>query len=306
MLSRNEEIGHIDAAVAVHYAAEACRVDLVQVLLSHGFDLESLDSEGNTPLISACKGNRIQPTSNVHSEKRASMCEYLLYRGANILAADKAHQTPFSIAVQYQDLPLMTLLLDHAVEANTQAPYSHLQSLIHYVLEDSEEPPPTLPRQNIIKLFDDKTIGKELFNTALDNENWHLATALFAGKFVEDLHADSLHLPRKSQHSDDNPTIHQEISRQVDSAVCHFYAERKDWEMIAHIYRRKPTSTLSQFYQYPNRRELHEEYGGTKFEMFRFLKTEFGYQRPMKNEISPKIPSLFDLVGSVTGKPRDE
>lgn len=292
MLSRTKDIDHIDAAVAVQYAAEACRVDLVQVLLSHGFNLESLDSEGNTPLISACKGNRIQPTSNARSEKRNSMCEYLLRRGANILAADKHHQTPFSVAHQYQDLPLMTLLLDHAVEANTQTPSSHLQSLLHYVLADSKEPPPPLPRQNTIKLFDDKTIGKELFDTALDNENWHLATNLFAGKFVEDLHADSIHLPRKSQHSDDKPNIHHEIARQVESAVCHFYAERKDWEMIAHIYRRKPTSNRYQFYQYPNSRQLHEEIRGTKAKVFRFLKTEFGYQRPMENKIRPTYNTL--------------
>lgn len=278
-LSRTKGIDYTDAAVAINYAAEACRVDLVQVLLSHEFNLESLDSEGNTPLISACKANRIQPPNNVDSEKRKSMCEYLLCRGANILAVDKAHQTPFFIARRYQDLPLMALLLDHAVEANKQSPSSHLRSLLHYVLEDSEQPLPTLSRQNVIKLFDDKTTGKELFDIALLHANWHLATYLLAGKFVEDLHANSIRVPRKSQHSDeDGANNSRDITPQIKSVVRHFYAERKDWEMIAHLYRRTPTANQVQSsYQYPTTREVRVEFEYTEGIVVQFLKTEFDY-----------------------------
>lgn len=284
-LPRTEDINYTDAAVAVHCAAKACRVDLMEVLLSHGFHLESLDSEGNTPLISACKANRIQPPNNVDSEKRNSMCEYLLHRGANILAANKTHQTPFLIAHQSQDLPLMTLLLDHAVEANKQAPSSHLKSLLHYVLADSEEPLPTLPRQNVIRLFDDKTTGKELFDAALDNENWHLATYLLAGKFVEDLQANSIRLPREPQYSDDDGAdidIDLDITRQMKSAVRHFYAERKDWEMVAYLYRRGPTTATQNqnsdwYHQYLNSRRLSVEFEEINAIVFRFLWTGFGY-----------------------------
>ncbi|KAL4902358.1 hypothetical protein BDW74DRAFT_180863 [Aspergillus multicolor] len=104
---------------AVHRAVTAYREDLVRVLLAHGFDINNLDSEGNTPLILVCSTARERLTGS-NAAKRDATCEYLLHKGGNILAANKG-RTPFLIALGNKDFSLMTLLLRHYFTSNLES-----------------------------------------------------------------------------------------------------------------------------------------------------------------------------------------
>lgn len=100
-------------ATSIHIAASACRVDLVDVLLSHGFDVDYPDSRGNTPLLLACQAGQKDLSFNPYH--RRSMCERLIKDGASIFTRNKDGLTPLASAA-VDDFPVMTLLLDRALE----------------------------------------------------------------------------------------------------------------------------------------------------------------------------------------------
>ncbi|KAJ5218351.1 uncharacterized protein N7498_000450 [Penicillium cinerascens] len=203
----------------IHKAAAACRVDLVDVLLSAGFKVDSLATNGNTPLLTACLAGR--NNSDFYAYTRTYMCQRLLDKGANILAKNDKGLTPFAIAMEYVDYPLMTLLLEHALATNDLDVPARRSRILVSIKDPSQEPRFCAEARALIG---DEVIDHQLIRNAVAKEEWDFIITCIGGHFVgkEDLDPD---------------TFNEEYKWGADILdVLRFYCAIKDRKKIRHLY----------------------------------------------------------------------
>lgn len=165
---------------AINVAAGACRVDLVEMLLAHGFNIDTLDEKKNTPLLRACQAGRTE--DEFYSYNRTHMCEKLIQHGANILARSDRGFTPFLIAQAHGDYPMMTLLLERALSLH-QIDVSTRRSRI---LETITDPKKDRKFCKLSKsIMGDEIIEPRLLSNAVKNDEWEFVMTCIAGHFVE-------------------------------------------------------------------------------------------------------------------------
>jgi uncharacterized protein len=93
---------------ALMYAAGSGRLQIVQLLLKHGADINTADTSWSTPLIVA--------TLQQHVE--VALC--LLKAGADVNAVDCTGRSAWMVAVQLNSIALAESLLDHGADINTE------------------------------------------------------------------------------------------------------------------------------------------------------------------------------------------
>lgn len=164
---------------AINVAAGACRADLVEILLSHGFKVDTRDEKGNTPLLRACQAGRTEVV--FHSYHRTHMCEKLIQHGANILACNHRNLSPLLLAQAHADYPLMTLLLEHALSLN----HIDVSTRRSRILESIKNP----ETDGVLRLESRAFIGGEIVDPLLladaaRKEEWEFVMTCIAGHFV--------------------------------------------------------------------------------------------------------------------------
>jgi ankyrin repeat protein len=165
---------------AINVAAGACRVDLVEMLLAHGFSTDTLDEKKNTPLLRACQAGRIEV--EFFAYHRTHMCETLIKHGADTLARNDRGLTPFLVAQTHADYPLMTLLLSqHQKDPSTR---------ISRILKSIKQPDIDDEYcRSSRALIGGEIIEPQLLWDAAQKDEWEFVMTCIAGHFVnkEDL-----------------------------------------------------------------------------------------------------------------------
>jgi len=95
-------------SASITNAAFASRVEMVQLLLAHGANVNARDSYGRTPLMCACGA---EAYGTERRRKRERVIRLLISRGAEIDAKDKFGHTALSDAVWDSDMGLVKLLI---------------------------------------------------------------------------------------------------------------------------------------------------------------------------------------------------
>ena len=167
---------------SIHVAASACRSDLVDAFLSHGFSLESRDSKGNTPLLTACQAGRDKP-GKINAYFRTRACDKLITVGANILATNDDGQTPLRISQTHADFPLMTHLLDYALEP--QGWSLSLDRRRKRLLDSIKDPEKDDEFcAEALALLGGETINLELLPSAALKNEWDFVMSFIGGHFT--------------------------------------------------------------------------------------------------------------------------
>ncbi|KAJ5178874.1 hypothetical protein N7492_002084 [Penicillium capsulatum] len=173
-------------ATSLNIAASACRVDLVEVLLSHGFSVDHPDSKGNTPLLLSCQAGQEIPGFNPYL--RRDVCETLIKNGANIFAANDDGQTPFISATNLLDFPVMTLLLDRALELSGRDMSSRKDRLVScfrdYALSMRGNDIDQEYCQEARGLIDVSIITPKILSQAVLQEEWDFVMTYVGGHFI--------------------------------------------------------------------------------------------------------------------------
>lgn len=96
-------------ASGLHYTAVQGSVEMAQLLLDSGANLEARDDAQATPLLTAAQHGNIE------------IAGFLLTQGADIEARDFQGVTPLMATVKPGDLELMQLLIEHGADVQTAA-----------------------------------------------------------------------------------------------------------------------------------------------------------------------------------------
>ena len=146
---------------ALHYAAEAGHADVVDVLVTNGFDMEKVQGAGETPLMQAAwKGHTgvvamlLGHGANVdfkHKHDGTALCKaaggyqgrteivrLLLRNGASIEARNTCQQTPLYLAVQKGDRDTVELLLSKGADANAKTATGETPLAYAQMIKDEE------------------------------------------------------------------------------------------------------------------------------------------------------------------------
>lgn len=164
--------------LAIHHCAASCRADLLEVLLSAGFKVDSRDAAGNTPLILACRAGRGKNDTKAYS--RTYMCQRLIENGADILAKHDGGLTAFKIARAHRDYPLLTLLLERVLEMNGLDTQTRRSRILESIADPSKEEKFCKEARALI--------GNEIFETkliqdAVLKEEWDFIMTCIGGSF---------------------------------------------------------------------------------------------------------------------------
>jgi ankyrin repeat protein len=103
LLDNRAEVNGIDASgkTAMHIAAAECRVEGVELLLSYGAKVESLDNSGASPLMDCCGSKQ---------SRSVEVAQLLISRGADINLMNDAGLTPMAAAIMAGNLTMVTFL----------------------------------------------------------------------------------------------------------------------------------------------------------------------------------------------------
>ena len=123
-------------------AAVAGKVKVVEVLVKHGADVNSVSDSGSTPVRSACymthldivkllvanhadiqKPNHNGGTCLINSVQSEELCEFLLKNGAEVNAQDIQHKTALHYAIQEYRLETTKLLLRYGANPHLLSRY---------------------------------------------------------------------------------------------------------------------------------------------------------------------------------------
>lgn len=200
---------------AINVAAGACRVDLVEMLLAHGFNVDTLDEKNNTPLLRACQAGRTE--AEFFSYNRTHMCETLIQHGANTLARNDWGLTPFLVAQTHADYPLMTLLLSqHQDDLSTRI--SRLLESIKDPKVDDEY------RRSSRALIGGEIIEPQLLQDAAQKDEWEFVMTCVAGHFVNKQDLKSIFPTKKF------------VLPSVDTLdVLRYHSVKMDREMVQYL-----------------------------------------------------------------------
>jgi ankyrin repeat protein len=163
---------------AIHTAASAFRPDLVEVLLSCGFKVDTLDNNGNTPLLAACAASKRHASSA--SCSRTTMCEKLLNNGADMLAKNRKGATPFLLAQLHEDYSLMTLLLGHTLALSDKERSVRLSRVMEAITSEEADHSLCEAAKDLIG----SPIDLKLIQKAAAEEELDLLMTCIAGQFV--------------------------------------------------------------------------------------------------------------------------
>ena len=153
-----EAVGERQRARALHLAAELADIDLIEVLLTHGADVDARDADGRTPLIIASEWgatgaaarllehgaavdskDQLRQQTALHraaENGHVEVVQKLLDHGAPVDAADQSGFTPFMLAAQSQSFSnvgsdaLLRLLADQGANIHTRN--AHGQTPLEY------------------------------------------------------------------------------------------------------------------------------------------------------------------------------
>ena len=107
----------------LHIAALAARADIARVILEHHPNLEMLDGDGATPLLTACRSSKKMVMDA--NGNRTEFVNLLVERGATIITRDKKHQSPWTAARNFQDFHLMAYILETLYQMNRTSYLRH-------------------------------------------------------------------------------------------------------------------------------------------------------------------------------------
>ncbi|KAJ5151046.1 uncharacterized protein N7482_010298 [Penicillium canariense] len=171
---------------AINTAAAACRVDVVDLLLAHGFKVDTPDLHKSTPLLRACQAGRLNSDFNPYN--RTYMCEKLLGSGANILAKDTKGLTPFLVAQAHADYPLMTLFLDHVLSLNDIDVSARRSRILQSIKSPGRDEEFCRASRALIG---DEFIEPSILADAVNQDEWEFIMTCIGGHFVgkQDLRA---------------------------------------------------------------------------------------------------------------------
>ncbi|KAJ5939396.1 hypothetical protein N7466_002530 [Penicillium verhagenii] len=238
---------HKDVSIALHKAILACRADLVEAMLSYGFQVNSLDSNGNTPLLIACQlGRDGSPSTNTYA--RTPICEMLLAHGAKIYKTEGRDMTPFFIAHAHKDYPLMTLLLEHALELGNLDSVKLRARMLESIkdLEKSSQYP-----DESRALIGDEVIDPQVVLQATTEGEWEFIMTCIGGQFISKEELRQVFRRRR-------------WSFGVDSLdMLRFHSARRDREMVRYLHEMAVTGRLTlQRTSEIGQRNLQLEFGG--------------------------------------------
>ncbi|KAJ5946758.1 hypothetical protein N7454_003597 [Penicillium verhagenii] len=238
---------HKDFSIALHKAILACRADLVEAMLSYGFQANSLDSNGNTPLLIACQiGRDGSPSTNPYA--RTPICEMLLAHGAKICKTEGRDMTPFFIAHAHKDYPLMTLLLEHALGLGN----FDSARLRARMLESIKDPEKSTQYSNESRaLIGDEIIDPQVVLQAATEGEWEFIMTCIGGQFISKEQLRQVFHRRR-------------WSFGVDSLdMLRFHSARRDREMVRYLHEMALTGRLTlQRTSEIGQRNLQVEFGG--------------------------------------------
>ena len=126
----------VDGQTALELATVSGHIGIVKVLLEHGADVETADSQGKRPLFTAIQNRNLELAklllqhnaspdsstdgeSSLHQSVRKSQAElvkFLLEHGATIDLPTLAGKTPLMIAVETGSIAITKLLFDHGAK----------------------------------------------------------------------------------------------------------------------------------------------------------------------------------------------
>ncbi|KAJ5140657.1 hypothetical protein N7448_004065 [Penicillium atrosanguineum] len=164
---------------AIHKCAASCRADLLEVLLSAGFKVDSRDAAGNTPLIIASRAGRGK--NDTHAYLRTYTCQRLIENGADILAKHNGGLTAFKIARAHRDYPLMTLFLERVLEMNDLDTQARRSRILDSITDPSKEKEFCKEARAMIgnEIFEAK-----LIQDAVLKEEWDFIMTCIGGCFI--------------------------------------------------------------------------------------------------------------------------
>ena len=90
----------------LHIAYEHDSIELVQILLDKGADVNAQNNSKQTPLHIACKCESIE------------LVQILLNKGADVNVQNNSKQTPLHIACESDSIELVHILLDKGADVN--------------------------------------------------------------------------------------------------------------------------------------------------------------------------------------------
>ena len=109
LISNNKELIHTKSdkgQTPLHLAVQNGKLEIVELLLSQGADINAKDSEGNTPLITAL------------ALRKADTAKYLLSKGADVRIKNAQDEPAIIVALMHGMNELIEPILDHGQDVN--------------------------------------------------------------------------------------------------------------------------------------------------------------------------------------------
>jgi ankyrin repeat protein len=113
-------------ATALHNASRVWNLAAARALVDHGANVNAKDNHGQTPL------HRVSEEEDYLEEHRFGVSRLLIERRADVNARDRNHETPLHLASHFPDLKLVRMLLDRG--ANVNAEDNRCRTPLHWVL----------------------------------------------------------------------------------------------------------------------------------------------------------------------------
>jgi ankyrin len=109
----------------LHVASYFGKLDIVQLLLDHGANVDALDKFGKTPL------HYISKSKNKSKAVGIDVAQLLLKHGGNVNAETKNQRTPLHVASYFGKLEIAQVLIEHGANVNASEFFG--ETPLHYV-----------------------------------------------------------------------------------------------------------------------------------------------------------------------------
>lgn len=143
----------------IHYASKSPKLDILKIMLAANADINSVNKQKVSFLTGLMSKYSIIPGSNYYK-----MVELLMSKGANINHKDRWGNTPLSLEVRDENLPLIRLLIQKGAKPNYKHPrYGKLTKYVRYAYKRTTDP----KRREVYEYFKsndfrmDKKLGRQ-------------------------------------------------------------------------------------------------------------------------------------------------